>query len=82
MRARNEQFAHAARKAAKSEYLKAYWEVFRDFEIERETEHDVVVYAPCHSPELPTPEKPGEAQEVPVELLFQDHNLERVYAPL
>jgi hypothetical protein len=82
MRARNEQFAYAARKAAKSEYLKARWEVFRDFEIERETEHDVVVYAPRHSPELPKPEKPGESQEVPVELLFQDHNLERVYAPL
>jgi hypothetical protein len=34
----------------------------------------VVVYAPRHSPEWP--------EEVSVELLFQDHNLERVYAPL
>ncbi len=82
MSQRNKQFSYAREKAAKSEHLGTAWPVFRTFEIEEGTEHDVIVYAPHKPPELPEPKDPGVWQRIPTDLLLEDANLEREYAPL
>ncbi len=77
------QFVYAREKAAKSESLGSSWPVFRDFEFEEGTVHDVIVYAPRKPPEqLPQSEELGTWRRIPSASLFEDLNLKREYAPL
>jgi hypothetical protein len=82
MRIKTNQFEYAGNKAAKSEYLGSAWRVFREFEIEEDTEDDVIVYARPRRAKLTEPTTPGVAEIIPMDLLFEDHNLKCTYAPL
>jgi len=85
------QFEYAKEKAAKSEYLGTTWPVFRNFRVEEEAVHgddgvvvyqDVIARAPRRPAKLPEPKESGAWQRVPIDLLSEDRNLERIYAPL
>lgn len=70
---------YAREKVAKSDQLGTTWPVFRDFEVEEGTEHDVIVYAPHKPPELPEPKESDAWQRIPLDSLLEDLNLEREY---